>query len=154
MNVFMRCAGTPGDVRYIRELERSCFEHSWDNGRIDYELAKSPGRFVVTVDERSPVVVAYMFARAFPESVRIRRIAVHCGYRRQGIATQMVDFVDELAAKSYNRDRVSIALRESNLEAQLFFRSLGFVAVDIIREAYRDTGESSYLMTRRVRVCR
>jgi ribosomal-protein-alanine N-acetyltransferase len=42
-------------------------------------------------------------------------------------------------------------VRETNLSAQLFFRSLGFRAVSVLRDFYEDTTEDAYLMQYRYR---
>ena len=42
--------------------------------------------------------------------------------------------------------RVLCHVRETNLPAQLFFRSLGFRAVSIVSDFYEDTREDAYLM--------
>ena len=42
-------------------------------------------------------------------------------------------------------------MRETNLAAQLFFRSSGFRAVSVLREFYEDTPEDAYLMQYRFR---
>jgi hypothetical protein len=42
------------------------------------------------------------------------------------------------------RKSVSIHVRESNLCAQLFFKSMGFRAVAIIRDWFEDTGECAF----------
>jgi ribosomal-protein-alanine N-acetyltransferase len=41
---------------------------------------------------------------------------------------------------------VTLAVRESNLGAQLFFRMRGFRAVKVLRNYYEDSGEDAYLM--------
>jgi ribosomal-protein-alanine N-acetyltransferase len=37
-------------------------------------------------------------------------------------------------------------VRETNLPAQLFFRSLGFRAISVLKDFYQDTTEDAYLM--------
>ena len=63
--------------------------------------------------------------------------------------------MERLIAKlSYQRrNRIVVEVRETNLAAQLFFRELGFRAVDILRDYYTsDTGkEDAYLMISRAR---
>ena len=42
-------------------------------------------------------------------------------------------------------------MRETNLDAQLFFRENGFRAVSVLRSYYSDTPEDAYLMQYRYR---
>jgi ribosomal-protein-alanine N-acetyltransferase len=51
---------------------------------------------------------------------------------------------------SHRRSRISLAVRERNLDAQLFFRALDFRAVRVLRNYYEDTAEDAFLMEFRV----
>jgi len=44
------------------------------------------------------------------------------------------------------RSRIVLEVRETNLPAQLFFRSLGFRAISVLKDFYQDTTEDAYLM--------
>jgi ribosomal-protein-alanine N-acetyltransferase len=44
-----------------------------------------------------------------------------------------------------------LEVRETNLDAQLFFRSMGFKAITVLHEFYEDTPEDAYLMQFRYR---
>ena len=50
------------------------------------------------------------------------------------------------------RSRLLLEVRETNLDAQLFFRSLGFRAVSVLRGFYEDTPEDAYVMQYRYRM--
>ena len=52
---------------------------------------------------------------------------------------------------SQRRSRITLEVRETNLAAQLFFRSAGFRAVSVLRAFYEDTPEDAYLMQYRYR---
>jgi ribosomal-protein-alanine N-acetyltransferase len=77
--------------------------------------------------------------------LHILNFAVAPAYRRLGIGRQMIQ---KLIAKlsSHRRTRVTLAVRERNLPAQLFFRSMAFRAVKVLRGYYEDTGEDAFLM--------
>jgi ribosomal-protein-alanine N-acetyltransferase len=47
---------------------------------------------------------------------------------------------------SHRRTRVTLAVRETNLAAQLFFRAQGFRATRVMRSYYEDSGEDAFLM--------
>jgi ribosomal-protein-alanine N-acetyltransferase len=44
-----------------------------------------------------------------------------------------------------------LEVRETNLAAQLFFKSMGFKAITVLHEFYEDTPEDAYLMQFRYR---
>jgi ribosomal-protein-alanine N-acetyltransferase len=52
---------------------------------------------------------------------------------------------------SQRRSRITLEVRETNLAAQLFFRSQAFRAVSVLRRYYDDTPEDAYLMQYRYR---
>jgi len=54
----------------------------------------------------------------------------------------------KLAAKLTpdRRSRIVLEVRERNLPAQLFFRSLGYRAISVLKDFYQDTTEDAYLM--------
>ena len=47
---------------------------------------------------------------------------------------------------SHRRTRITLEVRETNLAAQLFFRTQGFRAVRVLRAFYEDSGEDAFLM--------
>jgi ribosomal-protein-alanine N-acetyltransferase len=47
---------------------------------------------------------------------------------------------------SHRRTRITLEVRETNLAAQLFFRTQGFRAVRVLRSYYEDSGEDAFLM--------
>ena len=49
------------------------------------------------------------------------------------------------------RNRILLEVRETNLDAQLFFRDTGFRAISVLRDFYEDTTEDAYLMQYRYR---
>ncbi|MGC8639798.1 MAG: GNAT family N-acetyltransferase, partial [Isosphaeraceae bacterium] len=71
--------------------------------------------------------------------------ATHPDCRRQGIGRQMVNkLVSKLS--SQRRNRIALCVRETNLPSQFFFRTVGFRAVEVLREHFPDTGEDGYTM--------
>jgi ribosomal-protein-alanine N-acetyltransferase len=63
----------------------------------------------------------------------------------QGIGRQMAE---KLMGKlsSQHRTAITLEVRETNLPAQLFFRSLGFRATNVLRSYYEDSPEDAYVM--------
>ena len=71
--------------------------------------------------------------------------AVMRSHRRLGIGTQMMNkLVGKLSPE--RRARIVLEVRETNLAAQLFFRSRGFRAVSVLKDFYQDSTEDAYLM--------
>jgi ribosomal-protein-alanine N-acetyltransferase len=65
--------------------------------------------------------------------------------RRGRVGTQMVRrLIDKLSQQ--RRREIMLEVRETNLAAQLFYKSMGFVALGVLRDRYDDTTEDAYLM--------
>jgi [ribosomal protein S18]-alanine N-acetyltransferase len=77
--------------------------------------------------------------------IHVLDFASHADFRRRGIGRQMVaKLVGKLSTQ--RRSRIALFLRETNLPSQLFFRVMGFRAMEVVREHYSDTGEDAYSM--------
>jgi len=97
------------------------------------------------VAEADEQIVGFMIYELNRHKLQILNFAVHPRFRRRGVATQMAA---KLVGKLSNqrRTKITLHLRESNLAAQLFFRAIGFKAMEVVREHFDDTGEDAYVM--------
>ncbi len=77
--------------------------------------------------------------------IHILNFAVAPGVRRSAIGTQMIDkLIGKLSG--HRRNKVTLAVRERNLPAQVFFRQRNFKAVQVLRNYYEDSGEDAFQM--------
>ena len=77
--------------------------------------------------------------------LHLLNFAVAPGHRRRGIGTQMIaKLIGKLA--SHRRSKISLAVRERNLAAQIFFRTQDFKATRVLRNYYEDSGEDAFQM--------
>lgn len=95
-------------------------------------------------------VDGFMIYELHRTRLHLLSFAVAKDMRRQGVARQMVE---ELIAKllPQRRTRIMLEVRETNREAQEFFKSVGFRAVSVLRNYYDDSPEDAYLMQYRYR---
>ena len=77
--------------------------------------------------------------------LHVLSMAVSFEQRRRGVGRQILQ---KLVGKLSNqrRNRITLEVRESNLDAQLFFKAMGFEAVTVLRGFYEDSSEDAYLM--------
>ena len=102
------------------------------------------------VAEHDDRVVGFMIYELHKTRLHILNFAVGIAIAVAGIGKQMIEkLVGKLS--SQRRTRILLEVRETNLAAQLFFRSSGFRAVSVLREFYDDTPEDAYLMQFRYR---
>jgi ribosomal-protein-alanine N-acetyltransferase len=86
-----------------------------------------------------------MIYELLKQQLHVLNFAVAPWSRRQCIGAQMVDkLVHKLSQQ--RRHEIVLEVRESNLQAQLFFRSQGLLASSVLRGFYEDTEEDAYQM--------
>ncbi len=101
------------------------------------------------VAEHNDRIIGFMIYELHKNRLHVLNFAVAPDHRRTGVGTQMVaKLIGKLS--SHRRSKITLAVRERNLPAQLFFRSQDFKAVRVLRNYYEDSGEDAFLMEYRV----
>jgi ribosomal-protein-alanine N-acetyltransferase len=101
------------------------------------------GLVATTYDKNSSteIILGYAIYETIKNIINIQRLGTHHLYRRKGVAKSLISRI----VNKENHD-INIILRETNLDAQLFFRSQKFKAVQVINKKFDDTQEDGYLM--------
>ena len=136
------------DMPEVLDIEGSCFEFPWSED--DFIRCLRQRNCIGMVADCEDQVVGFMIYELHKTRLHVLNFAVHAQHRRSGIGQRMVD---KLTAKlsGGRRSRIMLEVRETNLDAQLFFRKQGFRAVSVLRDFYEDTTEDAYLMQYRYR---
>jgi ribosomal-protein-alanine N-acetyltransferase len=136
------------DMAEILQVESESFEFPWSEEEFIRCLRQR--NCIGMVAELDDKVVGYMIYELHKNRLHILNFAVSSRYRRRGIGARMVA---KLAGKltPQRRSRILLEVRETNLAAQLFFKSRGFRAVSVLRDYYDDTTEDAYVMQFRCR---
>jgi ribosomal-protein-alanine N-acetyltransferase len=136
------------DMPEVLAIESDSFEFPWCEN--DFLRCLRQRNCIGMVAERDNKVVGFMIYELHKSRLHILNFAVSSRYRRAGVGTQMISkLVGKLSTE--RRNRILLEVRETNLPAQLFFRSSGFRAVSVLRQFYEDTPEDAYLMQFRYR---
>ena len=131
------------DMPEVLQTEQDSFEYSWTEE--DFLRCLRQRNCIGMVAEQGEKVVGFMIYELHKAKLHILNFAVHPACRRGGIGTQMVlKLISKLS--NHRRTRITLAVRERNLAAQLFFRSQGFRALRVLRSYYEDSGEDAFLM--------
>jgi [ribosomal protein S18]-alanine N-acetyltransferase len=126
----------------IVSLEETCFEFPWsEHDFIHYLRSHATLSLVVELDNE---VIGYVVYSVEGDKMEILNLAVDPNFRRNGIGSEILATLREQADLT-NRNKIVGYVRESNLAAQLFLRSSGFIATEIKREQYDETDEDCYL---------
>jgi ribosomal-protein-alanine N-acetyltransferase len=135
------------DMPEVLQTEQESFEFSWTEE--DFLRCLRQRNCIGMVAEQGERVVGFMIYELHKAKLHILNFAVHPLCRRGGVGSQMVaKLISKLS--SHRRTRITLEVRETNLPAQLFFRSQGFKGVKVLRAFYEDSGEDAYLMQYRL----
>lgn len=120
------------EIRLLREedgeavlaIENRSFEFPWTEEDFSENL-NWQNCLCIVADNHAHGVLGYAIYNVFRDQVELLSIAVHPEYVRKGIGTALVDIMRKKLL-------ISCMVRERNLTAQLFFRSAGFMAVEVL----------------------
>jgi ribosomal-protein-alanine N-acetyltransferase len=131
------------DMPEVLQTEQASFDYAWTEE--DFLRCLRQRNCIGMVAEQGERVVGFMIYELHKIKLHILNFAVHPSVRRTAIGAQMVaKLISKLS--SHRRTRITLEVRETNLVAQLFFRSQGFRAVRVLRGYYEDSGEDAFLM--------
>lgn len=131
------------DMPEVLHAEQNSFDYSWTED--DFLRCLRQRNCIGMVAEHNDRVVGFMIYELHKTKLHVLNFAVAPEFRRHGIGTQMVlKLVGKLS--SHRRTKITLAVRESNLAAQIFFRGQDFKASRVLRGYYEDSGEDAYLM--------
>src|SRR5437660_6309866 len=135
------------DMPEVLQTEQESFEFAWTEE--DFLRCLRQRNCIGMVAEQGEKVVGFMIYELHKAKLHILNFAVSPACRRLGVGSQMVaKLVGKLS--SHRRTKITLEVRETNLVAQLFFKSLEFRALRVLRGYYEDSGEDAFLMQYRI----
>jgi [ribosomal protein S18]-alanine N-acetyltransferase len=136
---------TRRDLACVLEIERNCFEVPW--AAEDFIQLLRQRNVIGMVAERRHRILGFMVYGLKWGELELLNFAVDPLFQRQSVGAQMIE---RLRGKLPQQRRSSIELmvRETNLEAQFFFRAMGFRAERVERDFYE--GEDGYRLVYRL----
>ncbi len=131
------------DMSEVLGIEQEAFEFPWSEE--DFTRCLRQRNCIGMVAEIADSVVAFMIYELHRSRLHMLNFAVTRSHRRLGIGAHMLEkLIGKLTPD--RRGRIVLEVRETNLPAQLFFKSLGFRATSVLKDFYRDSTEDAYLM--------
>ncbi len=128
------------DMPEVLEIEALSFAAPWTEEEFLFCLRQRNS--IGMVAEQGERVVGFMIYELHKGRLHVVNFAVHPCHRRLGVGRAMaLKMIGKLS--SIHRPRITADVRESNLDAQLFFRRLGFLATKVQRGFYEDTAEDA-----------
>jgi ribosomal-protein-alanine N-acetyltransferase len=131
------------DFPEILEIEHESFEYPWNEEAFISCLQQR--NCIGMVAEDGDRVLGYMVYELHKTKLAILNFAVSPSHRRQNVGLSLVaKLITKLSFE--RREKLSIRIRETNLDALCFFRTCGFVADALLPEFFEDTDEDAILM--------
>ncbi len=132
------------DLREVLRIELDSFAHPWSEQDFLEHLANPQS--VAIVAERDDRIVGYVVfgIGKLKPWVQLYSCVVCRNFRRRGLGSEMVTCLMR-GATARKLGGVTVKVPERNLDAQLFFRQLGFRAFKTL-PAYLSDGQDAYVM--------
>jgi ribosomal-protein-alanine N-acetyltransferase len=135
------------DLGAIEDIERASYPTPWSRSMFAGELAKPSSICLGAIDVEDDRLVGYLIISRYVDAWHVMNLAVAHEYRRNGIATRLMQRLFELTA-SDGRRGYTLEVRVSNEAAIRLYESLGFRARGIRRGYYTDNREDALIMWR------
>ena len=94
-------------------------------------------------------IIGYIAAEFLVDHFDILAIAVLEEYRRQNIASQLINMIFEIS-KKLNIQDIFLEVRCNNLSAINFYEKMGFKKISVRKNYYTDTNEDAYIYVKNI----
>jgi len=132
------------DCKALARMEAQIFEDCWSDKSI-IDTIQNPSTYCLVAEKRGQVV-GYLLAYILADEAEIARIAVAKECRRQGIGEQLLRVLrNDCLGKGYTK--LLLEVRKSNLVAQAFYKSEGFIIDGVRPNYYHSPAEDAVLMS-------
>jgi ribosomal-protein-alanine N-acetyltransferase len=124
------------NVKNVALLEKECFgDHAWSENLLKEEIPQD-NKFYVVCSDNGNVIGYGGFAQVLDEA-HIMNIAVSGNYRRQGVATSIIEKLVELA-KINKITSLTLEVRENNLPARKLYEKHNFKLAGVRKGYYQN----------------
>ncbi len=134
------------DLEQIDRIERASYPTPWSRSMFAGELAKSSSITLGAFDADAPDhLVGYLIVARYVDAWHIMNVAVATAYRRQGIASRLLEELFRIT-EGDSRRGYTLEVRVSNTDAIRLYERLGFRPRGIRRGYYTDNREDALIM--------
>ncbi len=140
----MVCKIQKSDIMQIFKIEQDCFSQCWSEKSIEQSLDIENN--IMLCAKIDNTVCGYIFADFVLDEVNLNRIAVHGDYRKNGIATELLNALFDNTADFASK--IMLEVRKSNTAAISLYEKNGFKIDGIRKNFYQAPLEDAVLMTR------
>jgi [ribosomal protein S18]-alanine N-acetyltransferase len=133
------------DLDAIVAIENAVYPTPWSRSMFAGELAKPSSLSLGAYDQEAGGLVAYLIVSRYVDAWHIMNVAVHPEYRRQRVASRLLDELFELTAGDPRRG-YTLEVRVSNATAIALYERFGFEPSGVRRGYYTDNREDALIM--------
>lgn len=138
---------TSDDLEGVFEVEKTAFPIPWPISSFEEELKNILATYLIA--KKGDKIVGYIGLWFIMDECHITNVAVHSDYRKQKIATKLVNEMLKLC-KEHFTTYVTLEVRKNNLPAQCLYKKFGFREEAIRKEYYKNpdnTREDAVIMS-------
>ncbi|MCD7723778.1 MAG: ribosomal protein S18-alanine N-acetyltransferase [Clostridiales bacterium] len=126
------------DIGEIEKIEKASFKDAWGSPGIKAEFAKAFSEFFIAEHAGA---AGFLLVYKIKDEAEIVRLAVLGEYRRQGIATALLE-----SALSDFCGNVYLDVRKNNAPARALYESAGFLQYAVRKDYYNNPPDDALLM--------
>ena len=127
-------------VAAVAALEKQFFSEPWDEASVRSELTNKLALWLVAVEDGE--LAGYVGSQTVLQEADMMNIAVAEGFRRRGIARNLV----EELIRQLDAYQLTLEVRVSNAPAIALYESMGFQQVGLRKNYYRKPKEDALIL--------
>ncbi len=138
------------DLASLLSIENECFVDPFKESDLLYELTENPVNKIIGVFDELTLVGFVDYMITF-NSATITQIAVTNSYRHKGLATSLLEKMEETFPNDIDDvvETITLEVREGNVPAQKLYLKNGYEIVLTRKNYYRDGENAIYMIKRR-----
>lgn len=131
------------DIDGILNVSSLSFSIPWSKTSYIQELSNPIAKYLVAKVDNN--IIGFAGTWIILDEAHITNIAVHPNYRKQGIASKLLEELINYC-KNKNCTAFTLEVRSSNIAAQNLYKKYGFSEAGIRKSYYEDNKEDAILM--------
>lgn len=130
---------TPKDIDTVLAIEHLAFATPWS--RMQFTQSLNNQNTIAHLILKDNQVAGYSVALCTPDFTDLLNICIHPEYQHQGLGGQLFNYL----LISSDIETVFVEVRVSNCNALLFYKKIGFQAINLRKKYYSD-GEDAKIL--------
>jgi ribosomal-protein-alanine N-acetyltransferase len=135
------------DLEGVLAVDAESFVRPWTRAMYEAELRNAAVTRIFVIRVPGVPVAGYCATWFVGSELHINNLAIRPEFRRQRLASRLLDAVLDLAAAA-GCERATLEVRRSNHPARQLYESLGFRLVGVRRDYYSDPVEDALILWR------